>query len=1075
MKSSSNISKIITFTNKHAFSFAFSIIMTYIIMMGSLLPFWDTDFTSQSATLGLIFCIIVSTVFFILTGVFWIYKPKIRCIVQILISLFVLLAGVVVLFDLFNYPEYIGSPPVMHFGLYWIYSFYPPIIFFGAIYMLLLATITELRVKNRLNHNQKYNSDGNIILIFSIIALPMTGLLISIFLYNGLFAVILNMIIIDSIYLIVKLGQLYTFIFINKSKNMKPAPKTVRKEIIREKIIKNGVINIFKSILVFLPFFGVAFGNAAILSSILVKPSFIPLYLQFMPYLVIAGVIWTAFYKLFKSRFIIAFLSAFLLFINSVITAGHNYAYVIYKDGILWLGAISLVGIFISYILYSKNVVYGKFSQIFYKCIGLLSTLGGYLYSSVIKWDLYDVGIWEQTLLYSCVAIFFFLIGRLSSKDNSFFISKKESTTDSIDNKSKDENEEISNEDRTHTKLFSSFNKRITPKQIKAAGLIIIMLIFSITLMLPLLSVKNAKLNTQEHVLATHNGDYYIWYANNTRTIDSYYQANLERSEINPVVKLSAAKGEHEGFQMIFSPSKIKNLNLKNISVMQDLKHQNTDAIIGKDNISIYSVSYVEQLSSQYPDRMRPFERLDTGLTLDGQKNFPFYIDVNIPRDASVSAGIYTTVIEVICRDYHNPFPGDPNQYNNRVTNFILQVEVFNFTIPIERHLGTEIIWTIHDNNDWIDFFADYRLDAYWPLQPVVSYNSTTSNLSLSFDFTRWLADVDQGFANGMSYLPIRWLPPGLNWNEDALNYTSEFEILLSWYIGNITDQISGKITPWGTEYIEHVYFFIRDEPQPIYYDLITDVAEIIHDVNDSIRIMETMNQPLETYPDSFLNEIDFYCQHIHKWVPSKSFPEDNEAIGWPERLQDFIESYSGPREKELWVYHTHNRFPCPDTDIYMPGIMQRNSFWLHWIYNIPGWLYWSFNWGTDSHAGYGYAGFGESTLIGYGENDKPLSSIRLERVRDGIEDFEYFWLLNDTCSTLENGPNAVEATKGRQLLAKVDQMFNQPEHLQHLPGSNTDMFEGYKWSYDTSAMNYIELRNQIGEELTRLFSLGLL
>jgi hypothetical protein len=296
----------------------------------------------------------------------------------------------------------------------------------------------------------------------------------------------------------------------------------------------------------------------------------------------------------------------------------------------------------------------------------------------------------------------------------------------------------------------------------------------------------------------------------------------------------------------------------------------------------------------------------------------------------------------------------------------------------------------------------------------------------------------------------------------------------LEWYIANITMHLENITTPWGRSALDYAYFFIIDEPGEEWYAQIIEIAKIIHNISPHLRIMETMNQNLETYPDEFLEEIDIYTQYIHEWVPSTAFPGDPEmkVNKWPARLDEFVSKYDGPREKELWVYLTHNRVPTPDTDIQMSGIMQRNSFWMYWIYGITGWLYWSFNWGTDMEHGYGYAGFGESNLIGYGADGRPLPSLRLERVRDGIEDFEYFWLLNYTCSYLEQNGYATEAIAGRALLRQVNQIFNQPEHLVNkLPAEGRS--ESYLWSYNPQPATYLALRHAVGQELARLNTLN--
>ncbi|MBD3186216.1 DUF4091 domain-containing protein, partial [Candidatus Bathyarchaeota archaeon] len=142
----------------------------------------------------------------------------------------------------------------------------------------------------------------------------------------------------------------------------------------------------------------------------------------------------------------------------------------------------------------------------------------------------------------------------------------------------------------------------------------------------------------------------------------------------------------------------------------------------------------------------------------------------------------------------------------------------------------------------------------------------------------------------------------------------------------------------------------------------------------------------------------------------------------------------------------------------------------------IPGWLYWSFNYGMDMDGGYGYAGFGESNLVDIGPGNTPVSSLRLERVRDGIEDYEYFWLLNETIDGLiAAGTNMSLDLAGNAtiLLDRVASTFNQPEHLNNLPVLDTDDFELFKRGYNPYSGTYLSIRGDIGVLLGTIKSEG--
>jgi hypothetical protein len=88
-----------------------------------------------------------------------------------------------------------------------------------------------------------------------------------------------------------------------------------------------------------------------------------------------------------------------------------------------------------------------------------------------------------------------------------------------------------------------------------------------------------------------------------------------------------------------------------------------------------------------------------------------------------------------------------------------------------------------------------------------------------------------------------------------------------------------------------------------------------------------------------------------------------------------------------------------------MEGIMHRLLFWQQKFYNVDGFLYWGVNYwrGTDDPwkdmrtvKDLSMDVFGDGSLIYNGNKagiDGPAGSIRLEAIRDGIEDFDMFTL----------------------------------------------------------------------------------
>ena len=113
---------------------------------------------------------------------------------------------------------------------------------------------------------------------------------------------------------------------------------------------------------------------------------------------------------------------------------------------------------------------------------------------------------------------------------------------------------------------------------------------------------------------------------------------------------------------------------------------------------------------------------------------------------------------------------------------------------------------------------------------------------------------------------------------------------------------------------------------------------------------------------------------------------------------------------------------PYPNLYVDKHGIEPRLLFWMAWKYGVDGLLYWSPNFWGKPGAPWEVAQNwrtinGEGCLIYPGANG-PVDTIRWENIRDGIEDYEYFWMLDQA---LKNGAEetlgAAQAAKARKYL----------------------------------------------------------
>ena len=124
------------------------------------------------------------------------------------------------------------------------------------------------------------------------------------------------------------------------------------------------------------------------------------------------------------------------------------------------------------------------------------------------------------------------------------------------------------------------------------------------------------------------------------------------------------------------------------------------------------------------------------------------------------------------------------------------------------------------------------------------------------------------------------------------------------------------------------------------------------------------------------------------------------------------------------------NGTESPNLAIDFDSIDYRIVPWMCWKYDIRGFLYWCVNWWTlvdpfKSAANTKWEQNGNGLLFYPGPNG-PLDSLRAEIFRDGMEDYEYFYLLKKGKQELLSKTFAGdEAEKAKELVTRSERLLN--------------------------------------------------
>ncbi len=214
-----------------------------------------------------------------------------------------------------------------------------------------------------------------------------------------------------------------------------------------------------------------------------------------------------------------------------------------------------------------------------------------------------------------------------------------------------------------------------------------------------------------------------------------------------------------------------------------------------------------------------------------------------------------------------------------------------------------------------------------------------------------------------------------------------------------IAQDVGAKFRHWkrqGWLPIAHVYGW--DEVQPQDYEAVVEAYRMVLRDVPQARIMQTYYR--NKTPHELTDTVSIWCPITS--IYDRAFCEGRRARG-----------------EDIWLYVCCGPTP-PYANFFIdePAVDHRVLFWQAWQANAVGFLYWQTNWwfgnmpdkvsaphfpdvpwNMDCGTYRDHGVNGDGWLLYPGKDQQPLASLRLENIRDGIEDYEYLWLLRQRLS----------------------------------------------------------------------------
>jgi hypothetical protein len=383
-------------------------------------------------------------------------------------------------------------------------------------------------------------------------------------------------------------------------------------------------------------------------------------------------------------------------------------------------------------------------------------------------------------------------------------------------------------------------------------------------------------------------------------------------------------------------------------------------------------------------------------ISLPADQSQPIWITVYVPRDTK--PGDYAASIKITA--------------DTSVVTVPLKIKVHPFTLPDDRTLqltnwfspGNIAAW--HHVPIWSDRFwrvlenyascmASYRQNVLitpnWEL--IVCHDDGKGNLTFDFSqFDRWvelfikagvIGTIEGGHFGGRgewtaadfdSYAPRILSPDGSEKPRKSLKVTSEeYRAFLAQYLPALQKHLEKN--GWLKQYVQH----LCDEPIKENAESYKKLASYVKQYAPKLRIIDAC----------MCSEL---AGSIDIWVPQPPhFESDIKFFRERQKAGDEVWFYTCLSPKGRYM----NRF------VDYPLIDVRLLHWVNFKYDLPGYLHWGFNYARGDPFQNLEPDWGNNTFLPPGDSHivypgkaGPLSSIRLEALRDGVEDYEMLKLL---------------------------------------------------------------------------------
>ena len=435
---------------------------------------------------------------------------------------------------------------------------------------------------------------------------------------------------------------------------------------------------------------------------------------------------------------------------------------------------------------------------------------------------------------------------------------------------------------------------------------------------------------------------------------------------------IQTARNEYESFQIVVKPDSSTNVAV----TIHDL-HDEEGHIFSRKNFTLYNVHYI------YVKKPSPRSKAAPGWFPDGLSHYETF-----PVEKRVNAVVW---VDVYTPENQKPgtYKGSIRIEMDSIVEIPVSIEVWNFTLPQKVSLksGTEVavehVLEAHDI-DWDSPEFDTILYSYYetlidhcmmPLE--LHYGEPEVNRDGSIT-TEYIHEHLSYFFNTLQVNNLIY-PMFEDWPfRDPFGRNLDKTTL---YLRSLYEHY--RANGWEDRFV----FYLIDEPDSRRdYEDVRDISKKLENIHPNIKFMVT-EQMIPDDPEwgDLLGYVDVWCPLFPYIEDEKELIKERQELG--EEVWTYTALCQGEKETPFW-------------GLDYPVLNYRVTTWMIWNSRITGLVYWACNWwegdpweNPETWFDNGDVYNGEGFLVYPGEKGC-LPSIRLKVLREGMEDYEYFVIL---------------------------------------------------------------------------------